>query len=86
MIFWDINLSIEEIKSILRDESHIRFIRFASLLLSRTDRTKEIFSDYLDKVTFCKNWRKIKQEMQKDKWNDSMIDFWEKVYKGILNH
>ena len=83
-MFWDKNMSTKEIKSILRDESHTRFIDFASLLLSRTGKIREVFRDYLDKVTFCKNWRKIKKRMRSDKWNDPRISFCEEVYRVVL--
>ncbi len=83
-IFWDKDISINKVKNILRDESHARFIYFASLLLSRTSDIKEVFTDYLDKVVFCKQWRKIKQKMRKDKWNNPKINFWEEVYRVVL--
>jgi HTH-type transcriptional regulator/antitoxin HipB len=83
-IFWDKKISIDDVKNILRDESHPRFIYFASLLLSRTSKIKEVFTDYLDKVMFCKNWRKIKQGMRKNKWADPKINFWEEVYNVVL--
>lgn len=83
-ILWDKKISIGELKEILRDASHPRFIYFASLLLSRTNNIKEVFDDYLDKVMFCKNWRKIKQKMRKNKWGDKRIDFWDEVYRVTL--
>lgn len=83
-IFWDKKMSIDDVKNILRDESHERFIYFASLLLSRTNQINKVLTDYLDKVTFCRNWRKIKQKMRKDKWNDPRINYWEEVYKVVV--
>jgi len=80
-IFWDKKVNKEEVKKILKNESHKRFIYFASLLLSRTNDIKTIFSEYLDKVIFCNNWIKIKRQMRKDKWNNVKINFWDEVYK-----
>ena len=74
-ILWDKKISIEELKNILRDESNHRFIYCAALLLSRTNNRKEVFANYLDKVIFWKNWRKIKREMRKNKWTDKRIYF-----------
>jgi len=83
-IFWDKAITTKEIKNILKDESNQRFIEYASLLLSRTSDIKRVFPDYLDKVIFCNNWRKIKQRMRKDKWNDPKINLWDQVYRVIL--
>ncbi|MEE8329420.1 MAG: helix-turn-helix transcriptional regulator [Thermodesulfovibrionia bacterium] len=83
-IFWDKDISIDKVKNILKDESHPRFIYFAALLLSRTSDIKEVFTDYLDKVVFCVQWRKIKQKMRKDKWNNPKINFWKEVYRVVL--
>ena len=83
-LFWDKKMSLEEIKNILRDESHEEFISLAALLLGRTTDIKGVFSNYLDKITFCKNWRKIKQKMRKDKWNSPNINFWDEVYHVVV--
>jgi HTH-type transcriptional regulator/antitoxin HipB len=83
-IFWEKKMSLEEIKNILKDESHKEFISFAALLLGRTVDIKDVFSTYLDKFTFCKNWRKIKQKMRKDKWANPNINFWDEVSNFIV--
>lgn len=83
-IFWDKKMSLEEIKNILKDESHKEFISFAALLLGRTTDIKGVFSNYLDKITFCNNWRKIKQKMRKDKWKNPNVNFWDEVYSFIV--
>lgn len=81
-IFWDKKITESEAKSILKDESHLRFLEIASLVLSRSNDMKMVFNTYLDKAVFCRNWaKKIKKKMRKDKWNDPRIDFWDQVYQ-----
>lgn len=82
-IFWDKKTSADEVKRILTDEKHPRFIEFASLLLSRTNDAKAVFGSYLDKAEFCRNWRQIKSKMRNDKWKDERIIFWDEVYKVV---
>ena len=83
-VFWDKKASLEEIRSILRDESHKKFVFFAALLLSRTTDIKGVFSTYLDKFAFCNNWRKIKRKMRKDNWKSPNIHFWDEVYNVFV--
>ena len=79
-IFWDRKTTKKEAQDILKDDSGPRFTEFASLVLSRVSRPKEVFDIYMDKMTFLKNWRKIKRRMRKDSWNDTRIIFWDEVY------
>jgi ribosome-binding protein aMBF1 (putative translation factor) len=80
-IFWDKKITESEAKDILKDESNPRFVELASLLLSRSNDIKMVFKTYIDKVVFCRNWRKIKRKMRQDKWSDPRIDFWDQVYQ-----
>jgi len=82
-IFWDRKMSQKDIVRILRDESGPRFAEIAALLLSRTNKPKEVFKDYLDTHVFCRNWRKIKRQMRTNRWNDEKIIFWDEVYKVV---
>lgn len=79
-IFWDKKINIEEAKKILKDEKHPKFIYLASTVLLRTNDAKKVFSDYIEKIVFCRNWNKIKRRMRKNKWNDRNIDFWDEIY------
>ena len=81
---WDKNLSIEEIRGILRDPQHERFVHTAALLLSRNNVPKDIFDQYLDRKIFVHNWVRIKGQMRKNSWNDSRIVFWQAVYEKIF--
>jgi transcriptional regulator with XRE-family HTH domain len=83
-LFWDRKESIEDIKNILKDDSDKEFIPFAALLLRRTTNSKSVFSNYLDEIRFCKNWRKIKRRMRKDEWRSPNINFWDEVYKVVV--
>lgn len=79
-IFWDRKTTKKEVRAILKDNSDTRFAEFASLVLSRVGKPKEVFDIYMDKMTFLKNWRKIKRRMRKDSWNNTRIIFWDEVY------
>lgn len=81
-IFWDKKANTDEAKNILRDELNPRFIEFASLLLSRTNKPKNVFSKYLNKELFINNWSKIKRRMRENKWNDRRIIFWDEIYRA----
>ncbi|MDO8574814.1 MAG: helix-turn-helix transcriptional regulator [bacterium] len=83
-VFWDKKIDKEEVRTILKDEKNPRFLEFAALLLSRANKPKEIFNQYLDKIIFCRNWRKIKRQMRTNKWSDNKIIFWDEIYKVVL--
>lgn len=78
-IFWDKKIRPREVARILKDDSHPRFIELAALLLSRTNEPHEVFTNYLGKVLFCRNWRRIKRAMRQNKWSDNRIIFWNEV-------
>jgi len=82
-ILWDKKISTYEAKNILKDENNQKFIYLASTILSRTNDVKNVFSDYLDKILFCRNWNRIKNRMRKNRWNDRNIAFWDEIYKVI---
>ena len=82
-IFWDRKINEKEAKNILKDEKNRKFIYLAATILSRTNDAKKVFSDYIGKVIFCKNWKRIKKRMRKNEWNDENIDFWDEIYKVV---
>lgn len=82
---WDRNIPEEELKDILKDPQHERFVEIAALLLSRNNVPKDIFSQYLDRKVFVQNWRRIKRQMRKNKWNDSRIIFWKAIYEKLFS-
>lgn len=79
-LLWDKNVTSGEVRKILKDEAGERFVEYAALLLSRANDPKQVFTGYLDKVVFCRNWRKIKNKMRQNRWNDNRIIFWDAVY------
>ena len=82
---WDRNISVEEIKEILINPEHVRFVEIAALLLSRNNTPKEIFEQYLDRKVFVQNWARIKHRMRKDVWSDPRIIFWQAVYEKLVS-
>lgn len=82
-IFWDKTINTEEAKKILKDEFNPRFIEFASLLLTRTNKPKKVFSNYLSQEAFINNWAKIKRRMRENRWNDTRIIFWDEIYRAV---
>lgn len=82
-IYWDKNINKEEARNILKDESNLRFVEFASLLLARTNKPKSVFNNYLSKEIFINNWAKIKRRMRENKWNDRRIIFWDEIYRAV---
>ena len=80
---WDRDIPAGEVKRILRDPRHQRFVTLAALLLSRNNSPRMVFKEFLDREVFCMNWAKIKRQMRKDSWNDPRIVFWEAVYKRL---
>lgn len=81
---WDKKVSINSAKKILRDTTHKKFLRFAALLLSRQNSTREVFTQYLNPIDFCRNWRKIKRVMRRDNWNNPRIEFWQAIYEKLI--
>lgn len=82
-IFWDKKIDKDEVKKILSDELNPRFVEFASLLLARTNKPRNVFNNYLSKELFIKNWAKIKRRMRENKWNERRIIFWDEIYRAV---
>lgn len=80
---WDRNISIVKAKRILKDPQDSGFISLAALLLARKNEPKEVFKEYIDPLTLCRHWAKIKKRMRQDKWNDPRIIFWQAVYEKL---
>ncbi|MBI5144312.1 MAG: helix-turn-helix transcriptional regulator [Candidatus Omnitrophica bacterium] len=82
-IFWDRKIDQKKIARILKNQSDPQFIETAALMLSRTNKPREVFERYLDKIIFCRNWHRIKRRMRLNKWADTKIIFWDEVYKVL---
>ena len=81
---WDKKVSINSAKKILRDADNKKFLGFTALLLSRQNSTREVFTQYLNPIDFCKNWQKIKRVMRRDNWNNPRIEFWQAIYEKLI--
>jgi len=82
-VYWDKNLTKNQVLNILKDEVNPRFVEYASLLLARTNKPKSVFGGYLTQEIFVNNWSKIKKRMRENKWNMSRIIFWDEIYKAV---
>lgn len=81
---WDRDVTLGKIKKIFGNPSDPEYVRWAALLLSRKNIPREVFSEYLNKLDFCRHWLQIKRRMRKDFWNNPRIEFWQAVYESLL--
>lgn len=80
---WDRNISISMAKKILKDPRNNEFVPLAALLLARKNEPKLVFKEYIDQLTLCRHWAKIKKRMRQDKWTEPRIIFWQAVYEKL---
>lgn len=81
---WDRKTSVNSAKKILRNPDNKNFLGFAALLLARQNSTREVFTQYLNPIDFCRNWQKIKRVMRRDNWNNPRIEFWQAIYEKLI--
>lgn len=81
---WDRRTSLRRIRQIFGNPDSPEYIRWAALLLSRKNIPKEIFSEYIEPLDFCRRWPQIKRLMRKDSWNNPRIEFWQAVYENLM--
>lgn len=81
---WDRNMSPADIKNILSNDQHDRFVELAALLFSRNNTPRKVFSEYIERERFVKNWQRIKRWMRKNNWNDQRIIYWQAVYERLI--
>lgn len=79
---WDSRLDENEVRRILKNESHPKFDIYAEKLFSRVGDPKMAFG-IVDKVTFCKKWPAIKRRMRKDSWLKDRMAFWQTIYERV---
>ena len=80
---WDKNIALDKAVEIIKDEHNPRFAALSAVLLSRKNSAKEIFSDYMEPLTFYRNWAKIKKIMRKDNWAHPRIEYWQAIYEKL---
>jgi DNA-binding XRE family transcriptional regulator len=82
--FWSLNKkALKEVKKILKDPEHPKFISYAFTLLSQCDVPKEVFS-VIKKEHFIEQWPKIKKYWDK---TGEAVDFktwWDTIYYTLL--
>ncbi|MEW6040866.1 MAG: helix-turn-helix transcriptional regulator [Elusimicrobiota bacterium] len=81
---WDQKISDKSVRKILKNPEDKKYLKFAVLLLSRKNVPKEVFTQYINPVDFCRNWQGIKKIMKKNKWNDPRIEFWQAIYERLM--
>ena len=79
---WDMRISEEDVKKILKDEMNPRFFIYAEKLFSRVIDPQRAFK-YVSKKTFLQNWPKIKIRIQKDTWAINRVKFWETYVQSL---
>lgn len=79
---WDSRLDEAKVRAALRNEGDPRFDIYAEKLLSRIGRPREVFH-LMDKKAFCRQWPKIKRRMQKDRWLQNRVLFWQTIYEVV---
>lgn len=80
---WDRKITIKKARSILKNTKNEHFLSLSSLLLSRKNTPKEVFTAYLKPIDFFQNWNAIKRQMRKDSWNNPRIEFWQAIYENL---
>ena len=81
---WDIHITERQLRKVLDNPEHSRFISLCSLLLLRKNTPQEIFRDYLKPEYLCRHWKEIKQRMKKDAWGNPRVEFWQAIYEKLL--
>ncbi|MDD5085175.1 MAG: helix-turn-helix transcriptional regulator [Candidatus Omnitrophica bacterium] len=81
---WDSKISDSQAKEVLRAPAGKEFIPLAALLLSRKNRPREVFKEYIGPLIFCRYWPMIKKTMRRNKWNEPRITFWQAIYERLI--
>ena len=80
---WDSQLSEAEVRKIVKDENNPKFNIYVQKLFSRVNDPKIAF-DIIDEITFLRKWPIIKKQMQKDRWLNNRLIFWQTIYERVL--
>ncbi len=82
--FWSLNpKALAEVKSILKDPEHPKFIERLFTLLSRCDNVKEVFS-VVHRKDFIKTWPRLRRYWAKTNQAPDFKAWWETVYEQLL--
>jgi DNA-binding Xre family transcriptional regulator len=81
--FWGLNeKALRETGQILKDAGHPQFPARMTILLSRCDEPKEVFS-LISKNTFVQAWPRIRGYWKKVARESDFRDWWETVYEQL---
>ncbi len=81
--FWDLKeVSLKETERILRDTGHPKFAQRITVLLSRCDKPKELFS-VLPQEKFVEAWPRIRAYWAKRVRRSDSRDWWETIYEQL---
>jgi ribosome-binding protein aMBF1 (putative translation factor) len=82
--FWDLKeASLKETHRILKDSTHPQFAQRMTVLLSRCDKPKELFS-ILPKKEFVEVWPRIRSYWVKRMRRSDSRDWWETIYEQLV--
>lgn len=82
--FWDLKgTSLKETERILRNPHHPQFAQRMTVLLSRCDKPKELFS-VLPREKFVDAWPKIRSYWTKRIRRSDSRDWWQTLYEQLL--
>ena len=80
---WDLQLPVERITQILKNDQDPSFVSVAARLLSRNDEPQEVFS-FITPLAFCRRFSAIQREIKKDEWTKEKAAFWKATYHRYL--
>lgn len=83
--FWSLNpTALKEVKHVLRDPRHKKYIERAYALLSRCDDPKKVFS-VIKRQQFVKTWPRLRRYWAKRGQAADFKAWWETIYEQLLN-
>lgn len=81
--FWDLKgESLKETERILKDPAHLKFPQRMTVLLTRCDKPKELFS-MISKEEFVQVWPRIRGYWIKRMRRSDARDWWETIYEQL---
>ncbi|MEK6775313.1 MAG: hypothetical protein AABY87_09870 [bacterium] len=79
---WDVTISDDEFREILRDPSDERFAWSVARLLSRASFW-DVFTRFISPKAFLEAWPRIKDQLRLDPIGIGRIEFWDWVFDKI---
>ena len=79
---WDSRLDEKKVRKILEDEDHPKFNLYAEKLFSRVSDPGMAF-DFINEISFCKQWPGLKRRIRRDRWLRDRVAFWQTIYERV---